>query len=731
MEGPSRRRKTPQPGITGLRARAPFAAEVPLLLAIFFAPLAAGYQDPLPALLLGGLVWFSLLLRVTLPGQEPIARPRAWWLVLLFPLLGALTFVWSANRGATVIQTVQYASYAAALWLAADITRRGGALRLIAAIVAGALVVSGLGLREYLEHFRAGEVGWRTFGPFTNPNFFAGYLVPALLLTLGLALNRPADFKPGTWLCALCLLTAALGAALLVTGSRGAALSLGAGLVVMAGSALARSDLRSRDARLRWAALAGLLAAVFVLSSATLRGREGAARAAQVPPELCAHEAVSTTADSNRFRILTWQGAARMGLQRPLTGWGAGAFETSFSRHAIAGFTRHAHNAYLQLFAEGGAGAVAAWAALIVAAAAGLWRLPRGPEWSWAAGAAGALAAASVHNMFDSILDVPAAAFLTWAIVGMALARREDDGSAAEAPPASQSAAPGQRTGLVVLLAGVGLLLTATHAAGRGLLAHGRTQTHPGSAAAAVGTLGAAQALLPWDHEVALAQSLAYRYLGRWDDAARQAQRAIDLAPERPPGYFNLGELRRFLGEDTLALSTFRVGLEHGPNEIQLLYAEAQLWEKQGERSEAERVYRRMVAVEASPVGRVRALGAIREFRFARAHAALALSEEAAGRPAEAFGHRKSAACLLADRRVWFDLDPTIYIALGDFREDTERDLRNEEQSLWDRLAKDYSSRRENRLAELCREQSAAIEKSRERLEALVREQRAGDLETE
>ena len=59
----------------------------------------------------------------------------------------------------------------------------------------------------------------------------------------------------------------------------------------------------------------------------------------------------------NRFRTLTWQGTLDMAQKRPLLGWGAGTFETAFPPHQVAGFTRHAHNSYLQLFAEAGAAA--------------------------------------------------------------------------------------------------------------------------------------------------------------------------------------------------------------------------------------------------------------------------------------------------------------------------------------------------------------------------------------
>lgn len=701
--------------------------EAPLLLALALAPLVAGYQDPLPPLLLGLLAWSAVLLRL-LPRRGPEATlPQGAGAALAFLLLAAATFPFSANRGATTLQVALYAGYAAVAWLAADTLRRddGGAARrrLLGALLAGALVAGGLGLREYLTELRGGNPSWRAFSRFTNPNFCAGYLVPSLLLLLGAALDRPEAFRPGTWRLSTGLAAAALGGGVLATGSRGGLYSLVLGLFVLLGLAAARRCLRDPERRSTLLLLCGILLVVGVGFSAPLRSREGAAPLpgaaaptdTALPAELCPHAASpgSGTADSNRFRVLTWSGSLEMGRRRPVLGWGAGSFETAFARHAVAGYTRHAHNGYLQLFAEEGAAAPLLWLALLAASLLGLARVGGGVGGGWAVGAAAALLATGAHNLLDSLVFVPAVAVLTWTLVGLGLA------GLGWRTPAPSTAAARCRTGV---LAGVGLALalTATHALGRVFLDNGKALA-AANPREALGYLNAAAALLPFEHQAAAAQSRALAAIGDIEGSVRAALRAIVCAPERPAGYAALAALRRYQQNLPTAVLTYEQGLRHAPNEPELLYAAAQLHEELGNRREATALYRRLHALELSPAGQVHALGEVRDYRFSRARLALARDSAAAGRAEEAWDHLKSGACLLAERRRMYDANPVPFVQLGERDRQAERDLRSQERQVWEQVAQEYRRRGENRLAELSAEQASAADRSLERLEELFR----------
>jgi O-antigen ligase/tetratricopeptide (TPR) repeat protein len=737
VEGSSRRRKKAAQR-TKVEARPfPILGEAPFLLALALAPLVAGYQDPLPPLLLGCLVWAAVLLRLFLPGGPPLPRPSLWWLAALFPLLAGCSLVVSVNRGGTVVQTVLYASYAGAWWLAAGIAARGGAGRLLGAVLMGALIAAGLGLQEYLINAREGSPSWRAFGTFSNPNFFAGYLVPALLLALGLALYRPEAFKPSTWMLVLALTAGALASALMVTGSRGGLLSLGVGLVTLAGLAAWRRELRGRETWTRLAVLAALLAVIAAVFSSTIRARGPADRTGEssaVPGELCPEARASDTGESTRFRRLTWEATGKMALKRPFLGWGAGSFEAAFGPHAIAGYTRHAHSSYLQFFAEEGLPAVLLWCGLLLAAGIALLKLPRRgtvagespeemsqpePEALWASGAGAALAAGAAHNLFDSLVFVPAIGLLTWTLLGTAIGGLSQRGS-----PNPQSAIRNPQSRLrnpQWLLAALALIVSAVLVSGRALLQEGRgaVRTDP---VRAVESLNAARTLLPWDYQVADAQRVAYARLERREEAVEAARRAVRLAPYRLAGYAFLGDLHQSMGSLPAAQESHEQGLEISPQDVRLLYARAGVLQEQGKRGEALETYRRMLEVEKSPIVQVPALGEIRDYRFARARMALAAASEAKGDSQQAFEYRKAAACALAERRQLFDRNPAGYVAVGDFDPDTEAELRAEEQRLWQALAQDYRRQGRNHLADLSAEQGQAVEKSWQKLEKLLRE---------
>ncbi len=723
--------------------------EAPLWLALVIAPFTAGNLDPGPGLWLSCLAWVALLFRCLLPGLPPLRIPRGAWLVGVFLVLALVSAPGSANRGATVLQVVLYLSYACLWWLAADSAARGGGGRLVTAILVGAFLAGALGLREYLFSVRQGDLGWRAFGQFANPNFFAGFLAPSLLLVLGCAFFLPRDFKPWMWTLALGFVTAAIGGALLATGSRGGLLSFGVGLVALVLFAALRGLGRDRSAWARLGVLLVVLAAISLATSGAIRGRQTGGSYTLLPPELCPETRMAASAESSQFRILTWKGALAMGQKRPVTGWGAGAFETSFEPHAIASYTRHAHSSYLQLLAEQG------YVAPVVLALLGLWavintvRLPRELGWTWLPGAGAAVVAAGVHNVFDSLLYVPAIALLTWCLLGLTLAppplRVATPDSASETAgesdrPAAKPRGKGAKRGteatspaavgstrdlgrtIGTALAAVGLLLTGSQAFGCALLAVGRHELAQRNPTEAVEALSTAATLLPLDHRVADEQRRAYTALGQWDKAIVAGLSAVRFAPDRAAGYDFLAVLRNYQERPDMALETYREALRHTPRNVHLLYSVAELLQRQGERDRALAAYRKIVEVEDSPAGQVRALGEVREYRFARARVTLANVAEREGRADEAFEHRRRAACLLAERRRLHDDNPVSYMFGAPWSAQTERDLRSEEEFLWRQLAQEYGRRGDSRRAELSEEMATGMDEARRRLEKIISE---------
>lgn len=252
---------------------------------------------------------------------------------------------------------------------------------------------------------------WRFTGALLNANVAGVVFGMLCLVALGwtqdlLRQRRPASARPlriaggaGTALIAL----VACG----FTGSRmafGGAMLLGAGLC-LAGLARARAPVRGD--RLPAAGVAGLIALAGALGVGPVLLRE------------------DSPADSLAGRLRAIHRFAALALQRPVTGWGLGAFDqvnqstlTSTSAADMYDFGA-AHSAPVQAFLEGGAPYLACLAA------AGLlvgWRIAA--QWrrmaeGWAQGLAAAVALALLCSLDDIDLNVPAVAGLAALLLGV------------------------------------------------------------------------------------------------------------------------------------------------------------------------------------------------------------------------------------------------------------------------------------------------------------------------
>ena len=124
-------------------------------------------------------------------------------------------------------------------------------------------------------------------------------------------------------------------------------------------------------------------------------------------------------------------------------------------------------------------------------------------------------------------------------------------------------------------------MLVGVQVVGLLLLKEGLDGLGPMTAREKLPTLRTAQLLLPWDIQVARAESRAQASLGldNLDEAIRQAHRLLRIAPYRMPTYKWIGTLYKAQGRPDLALATYEQGLRHVPNETTLLYALAAVQE--------------------------------------------------------------------------------------------------------------------------------------------------------
>jgi len=331
----------------------------------------------------------------------------------------------SVHPTATARSLALFVGVALLALLAAPALRdRRWATRAAAVVVAGGVAVGlyGIVARVLFGPLLFGRFPVPTvspFGPFVSKNHFAGYVAMAALLGLGLAtgLAEEARGRRGLlgWIesrraarvVAVYGAVAVMGLAVLVSLSRGGALSLLAG-----GLAFALLRARSRaGARpiVAWgvgAAVGGAFLVGIALLPAGARERLATVGA---PGE----------DRSASYRLAVWRDSVGLAATSPLVGIGLGAYADALPRFKKgAGELRveHAENEYLELLAE--VGALGLGLAVLVLAANGRGAL-RGVERRhdrvlrgiWGGALAGAVAFL-VHGLIDFSLRVPSNALL-------------------------------------------------------------------------------------------------------------------------------------------------------------------------------------------------------------------------------------------------------------------------------------------------------------------------------
>ena len=508
------------------------------------------------------------------------------------------------------------------------------------------------GVLEDLPFLLKHQTTWRVYGTST-PDFLAGYLVMLLPLTLALFLQAPGlraapplARRTGTALFGLILLLQL--ATLVATGSRFALVSLSVALLVFEVAlwyARRHGQALDRTTRgLRVALGVGLLLAALVFA------RPVFLRLTNPDP------------NSGAFRVWTWRGAARMAAANPILGTGVGTWAELYPRYALTGFTRAAHQSYLQLADECGAPALLALLATLgllgvslvrglavtpieappvePARAVPVGRRSKRPALPVAAapaqasvlppdhrlllcGLLAALVGGAVQNLSDSDWYVFFLGFTFWALAGLAA------GSVA-APPTAETKPARPLLFAAGSVAAALAVLTATEGVGAVYAGQAKAQakTDPAGAASAY------EAARTWDPVNARYASdqghFFARQQGQLTEAETAARAAVALAPNSV-NYRRLGDVLQQFGRQDEAVAAYQAGLRAEPNSLLLLLNLARL----SPPPVALGYYRRVSDLELTPVGTVRALGELVETDYAEADTVMG-DEAAKADPAQA-----------------------------------------------------------------------------------------------
>ncbi|HVF09716.1 MAG TPA: O-antigen ligase family protein [Abditibacteriaceae bacterium] len=282
---------------------------------------------------------------------------------------------------------------------------------IMAAITGGAVLVSVPAISDFIQTKNP-----RQFSAFYNPNLFANYGAMALPLALAWGLDifrvKPKNNAlPKSLLVAMAVLSAliiALG--LLVTSSKGGALALLAGVLMFLLALWRAQGRRLKEAMRARRTVVAVVALVLIIAGSAVASRTVLPRLQQLQ---------GSDDNSTMFRYYTWRGTLRMAAARPILGWGPGSYPSAYPQFAITGYTRSAHQLWLQIAAENGWLALLCLAGACVAAGVQGWRGLRGTAWPTAAGGLGALAAFVAHGFMDAGWGITSIALLLLVVLAL------------------------------------------------------------------------------------------------------------------------------------------------------------------------------------------------------------------------------------------------------------------------------------------------------------------------
>lgn len=586
---------------------------------------------------------------------------------IFLPLL--FLIVW---LGVSVVQTgfqwhavqkfAEWSTAALLLFVIVAMVRRGSlAWVMVGSIIAGASLTTLNALQDYAFQLKLGNPSWRVFATFFNPNFFAGYLAMTIPLTWGVLLwvsrNQKAHPYSKSWLILLTASAWLQMIALMLTASR-------AGFGIMAVALLIWFLAMLLQRLLNWTSVLLLAVSGLIL----LTGALWVARPAveRLTPHAARQEVYSAS-----FRQETWKGTLTMIRANPLMGTGLGSYEWTYPRYAHTGYTRLAHNSFLELAAETGVPALLFLVWLGIAWISRTLQKERHEDtlhdWrpvQW--GIAAAVLASVGHNLWDSDLASYGILLTFFALLGLGIALAVD----------GITAMPVGRINRRVL--GLSLsLLFAWHFLSIGI---GETYANTARNHLISGRLlpgiESYQAALDIDarnpdYRIELAD--ARFALGQQEEAVGLLQCAIRGKPS-PRFYYRQGLYDERLGKPEEARKSYLQVLERDPNSLAALLKLARLAEAT-QPQEAIKYYLEIAALERTPYGQVRAVPEMVETAYAFANLKVGELRESEGDLKTAEEHYRRALAIFEEYRTRTLPFNQASKAIGRYNPEREREI--------------------------------------------------------
>ena len=338
-------------------------ARLSLLLLLFLVPLVGGMAGEAPLAVFGALIalgWFGWATAKPRPALAPFPLTRALGVLVVVTLLSTLTSVyWPAS----LLGLAQLLIVAAGVLLAFALPQdRRHLVYGVVAFSAGMALGELHGLYYwYTWLLSTHQTNWRVQSTWEDPNYYAEFLLVCLPVLAWLA-RRSAGWTPppaGARAARPSPLVAQLQPVVAWAQYRLPAIAAGLGLLCLVMT-------QSRGALLALLAVALCFVVAWLWVEGKLTARAigilalgvalfiGLALASPVGNRVLNPVTRAKQLHSQKFRSYTWKAAWHMTKAHPLLGTGPNTFLSAFGQYQLAGYTRQAHNLYLQQSSETG-----------------------------------------------------------------------------------------------------------------------------------------------------------------------------------------------------------------------------------------------------------------------------------------------------------------------------------------------------------------------------------------
>lgn len=566
-----------------------------LLRSSLGGPFLAGMETPLFShFILGALIAAAMIYLLSRRSVLQLPNIGLLGLTIAFFALLTLSVAFSSFKFVSFSALTEWLIYALAfLTVVTALGRQSGPRLVVTCLFAGIAVIALYGLRFEYWPASATEPSYRIFAGWINPNAAAGIFLIGFLLGVALllqALERGPSLIVG-------LSTVLIGIALLLTGSKAGFAAFG--LAGVSSFVILSLFLMPGIKKVVGPGLVIGLAVISFGMYKAIQMKNATAKGGASLGRVTAYG--ETSEQSWTFRKLLWQGSVAATKERPI-GYGLGTYGTEGSRSGLTTPTALTHNSILQLAFEASPLAAATFLAFLMYWLVLVLRGARNMTVESNAlriGIVSAVLATMAQGLFESNLYYFGIGLTIFILFGVGL-NLGADSVAPEFTP------KGVRTALA-LLSSLPILGILYCSYGEWQKSNIRYLAGTGSYSEASDAAKSLVGITPTDGE-------AWALLARLDPNQRleASKRAAELSPS-PKNYRQLSAIYESKQEYASARSALRQALIRDPNNLPALSRDLALLQSMGNLEEADKVARRMIAVESTSYFTVKSLAQLIE----------------------------------------------------------------------------------------------------------------------